>query len=264
MADAFVSLVPEWAAGIVRAITAKQASTFVLHGVPADLVPHRANDGLTFELLETFLTETLFESFPSRILYNRAEGLGFSTADAKRHFVDRLKAYDAVHGTSWSDGLPRDAANAFALLDSYFRHCASLTPARPVVLLLPFAETLVPAGDASYRNSEDRAVLVYLRKWAQDPVLLAKNIVVVLVTESLAELDPKLVRASATREVEIPRPNLVERREYVEAVRSPDWFAKSSEVPPQRLAELASGMTRRASAMPGSTTRTLAKSLSIT
>ena len=39
-------------------------------------------------------------------------------------------------------------------------------------------------------------MLVYLRKWAQDPVLLAKNIVVVLVTESLAELDPKLVRAA--------------------------------------------------------------------
>ena len=37
-------------------------------------------------------------------------------------------------------------------------------------------------------------MLVYLRKWSQDPVLLAKNIVVVLVTESLAELDPKLVR----------------------------------------------------------------------
>jgi hypothetical protein len=88
-------------------------------------------------------------------------------------------------------------------------------------------------------------VLVYLRKWAQDPVLLAKNIVVVLVTESLAELDPKLVRASATREVEISRPDLAERREYLEAVRpGRTGTNRLSEIPPPRLAELTAGMTR--------------------
>jgi len=243
-APSFLNTLPAWAATLARTVAAKQASTFVIHGLPADLVPVRSESGPAFQLLDTFLAETLFASWPSKITYNRAEGLGFTTPQAKQHFVDRLRAYDAVHGTTWGEALPRDAANAFALLDSYFRHCATLAPARPVVLLLPFAETLVPNGEASYRTPEDRAVLVYLRKWAQDPVLLAKNIVVVLVTESLAELDPKLVRASATREVEIPRPDLAERREYLDASRSADWFARLSEVAPPRLAELTAGMTR--------------------
>ena len=70
-------------------------------------------------------------------------------------------------------GLPRDPANSFALLDSYFKKCAALQPARPVVLILPFAETVVPMTDPSSRGPEDRTVLVYLRKWAQDPVLRA-------------------------------------------------------------------------------------------
>ncbi len=240
----FLSTLPGWAATLARTVAAKQANTFVIHGLPADLIPVRQESGLVFQLLDDFLTDALFASWPSKVTYNRAEGLGFASQPAKQHFVDRLKAYDAVHGTSWGEALPRDAANAFALLDSYFRHCATLAPARPVVLILPFAETLVPNGDASYRTPEDRAVLVYLRKWAQDPVLLAKNIVVVLVTESLAELDPKLVRASATREVEIPRPDLTERREYLETVRPPEWFGRLSEVPPPRLAELTAGMTR--------------------
>jgi SpoVK/Ycf46/Vps4 family AAA+-type ATPase len=240
----FLDSLPGWAATLARTIAAKQANTFVIHGLPADLIAVRSEAGLSFQLLDTFLTETLFASWPSKITYNRAEGLGFSTPQAKQQFVDRLRAYDAVHGTAWGESLPRDAANAFALLDSYFRHCATLSPARPVVLLLPFAETLVPNGDASYRTPEDRAILVYLRKWAQDPVLLAKNIVVVLVTESLAELDPKLVRASATREVEIPRPDLAERREYLEAARPAEWFGRLSEVAPPRLAELTAGMTR--------------------
>ncbi len=243
-APGFLDSLPAWAARLVRAVRAKQASTFVIHGIPADLVPVRGSGGLRFLGLDDFLTAELFAAWPSIVTFNRAEGLGFATPAARSHFQERMKAYDAVHGTTWGDGLPRDAPNCFALLDSYFRHAASLSPARPVVLLLPFAETLVPNAEASYRTPEDRAVLVYLRKWSQDPVLLAKNIVIVMISESLAELDQKLIRSHATRELEITRPDLAERRAYLEAVRAPDWYERRSEVPVVRLAELTAGMTR--------------------
>jgi SpoVK/Ycf46/Vps4 family AAA+-type ATPase len=240
----FLDSLPHWASELVRAANAKQANTFVIHGVPADLVPVRGSAGLRFLSLDDFLTQQLFAGWPSIITYNRAEGLGFATPAARSHFQAFLKGYDAVHGTSWMDGLPRDAPNCFALLDSYYLQCASCQPTRPVAFLLPFAETIVPAAEVAYRTPEDRAVLVYLRKWSQDPVLLAKNMVVVLVTESLAELDPKLVRSHSTREIEIVRPDLPERLTYLEAVRSADWYAKKSDLPPQRLAELTAGMTR--------------------
>jgi SpoVK/Ycf46/Vps4 family AAA+-type ATPase len=241
---AFVESLPPWGAELVRAVWAKQANTFVLHGVPADLVPVRSSAGLRFLSLDDFLVQELFAGWASIVTYNRAEGLGFATLPARGHFQERLRNYDGIHGTRWAEALPRDAANCFALLDSYFRHCASLQPSRPVVFVLPFAETVVPAGDASYRTPEDRAVLVYLRKWSQDPVLLAKNMVIVLVTESLAELDPKLLRAHATHEVEIIRPDQRERLEYLEAVRPADWYRRRSELTPVRLAELTAGMTR--------------------
>ena len=249
MADAsspavFLESLPAWARGLVRAVRAKRACMFVLHGVPADLVPVRGSAGLRFLSLDDFLSTELLAGWPSIVTYNRAEGLGFTTPQARAHFQERLRSYDSVHGTNWCDGLPRDAANSFALLDSYFRHCASQSPARPVALLLPFAETLVPAGDAGFRSPEDRAVLVYLRKWSQDPVLLAKNVVIVLVTESLTELDQKLVRSHATQEIEIVRPDGAERLTYLQAVRAPGWYEKLSELTPERLAELTAGMTR--------------------
>jgi ATP-dependent 26S proteasome regulatory subunit len=240
----FLDSLPPWASELVRAVTAKQSNTFVLHGVPADLIPVRGPAGLRFLSLDDFMTGQLFAGWTSIVTYNRAEGLGFATPAARSHFQDRLRAYDTVHGTNWAEALPRDAANCFALLDSYFRLCVSMQPARPVVLLLPFAETMVPAAEVAYRNPEDRAVLVYLRKWSQDPVLLAKNIVVVMVTESLAELDQKLVRSHATREIEIVRPDLRERLTYLEAVRGPEWYAAKSDLPPARLAEMTAGMTR--------------------
>ena len=244
MSVAFAQSLPAWAGEIVRSIRAKQCNTFLVHGVPADLVPVRDGQGLRFLSLDAFLISELFGKWPSIVSYNRAEGLIFATPEARGHFQEKLKSYDAVHGTSWSQSLPRDAANCFALLDSYFKTCAAQTPSRPVAVLLPFAETVVPAGDASYRTPEDRAVLVYLRKWSQDPALLAKNIVVVLVTESLAEIDPKLVRSTGSREVEIVRPDAAERLEYLEAVRPADWYGKMSELPAQRLAELTAGLTR--------------------
>jgi SpoVK/Ycf46/Vps4 family AAA+-type ATPase len=240
----FLDSLPPWAAELVRTVTAKQANTFVLHGVPADLVPVRDSAGLRFLSLDDFLSHQLFAGWSSIVTYNRAEGLGFATPAARNSFQGFIKGYDAVHGTGWADGLPRDAPNCFALLDSYYLQSASAQPCRPVVLLLPFAETIVPAAEVAYRTPEDRAVLVYLRKWSQDPVLLAKNIVIVMVTESLAELDPKLVRAHSTREIEIVRPDSAERLAYLQAVRSPEWYAGKSDLPPQRLAELTAGMTR--------------------
>ncbi len=241
----FLESLPPWGAELVRSVQANQSNTFLIHGVPADLVPVRGAAGLRFLSLDLFLTQELFARYPSVITYNRAEGLGFSTPEARGHFQEKLKAYDSVHGTNWSQqALPRDPGNAFALLDSYFRACAAMQPARAVALILPFAETVVPAGDASYRTPEDRTVLVYLRKWSQDPALLAKNIVTVLVTESLSELDPKLLRSNASRELEIVRPGQQERLEYLEAVRAADWYSRMSELPAVRMAELTAGMTR--------------------
>ena len=240
----FLESLPAWARDLVRAVRAKRSCTFVLHGVPADLVPVRGAAGLRFLSLEDFLATELLAGWPSIVTYNRAEGLGFTTPQARTHFQERLRSYDSVHGTTWADGLPRDAPNCFALLDSYYRHCASLSPARPVALLLPFAETLAPAGDAGFRSPEDRTVLVYLRKWSQDPVLLAKNVVIILVTESLTELDQQLVRSHATQEIEIVRPDGAERLTYLQAVRAPAWYEKLSELTPERLSELTAGMTR--------------------
>lgn len=243
--DAFQATLPHWAAELVRSVRAKQCNFFTLHGVPADLVPVRGSAGLRFVSLDDFLGRELFGGWSSILTYNRAEGLGFATPEARGHFQERLRTYDAVHGTTYSQqALPRDAGSSFALLDSYFRYCATLSPARPVALLLPFAETLVPAADVAYRTPEDRAVLVYLRRWAQDPSLLAKNIVVVLVAETLSELDPKLLRSSETREIEILRPDQEERREYLEAVRSAEWYTRMCELDAKRLAEMTAGLTR--------------------
>src|ERR1700712_3321739 len=44
----FLDSLPPWGAELVRAVSSKQSNAFVLHGVPADLVPVRGPEGLRF------------------------------------------------------------------------------------------------------------------------------------------------------------------------------------------------------------------------
>ena len=56
----FLDSLPPWASDLVRAVNAKQSNTFVLHGVPADLIPVRGPAGLRFLSLDDFLVQQLF------------------------------------------------------------------------------------------------------------------------------------------------------------------------------------------------------------
>ncbi len=46
----FLDTLPGWAARLARTVPAKQANTFVIHGVPADLVPVRRSRACVFQL----------------------------------------------------------------------------------------------------------------------------------------------------------------------------------------------------------------------
>lgn len=80
---AFLDSLPAWAAELVRAVWSKQANTFVLHGVPSDLVAVGGAAAPRFVALDEFLVGTLFAGWSSILTYNRAEGIGFATAPAR-------------------------------------------------------------------------------------------------------------------------------------------------------------------------------------
>jgi SpoVK/Ycf46/Vps4 family AAA+-type ATPase len=130
-----------------------------------------------------------------------------------------------------------------ALLDAFLKQVVHRQPHLGVAIVLPYAETLVPesSGEAS---AEDRAVRVYIQKWATDPALLAANVTVVLVTENLADLSARIVRSPQTVEVEVTRPDETERLEFLQAVRPAEWFTTTCDIPVARLAQVTSGLTR--------------------
>ena len=239
---------PRWARSLAHGIRARLGNTFLLHGNTHDLVavpapPDGTRSATEFVPLTRFLADWIFGQREIVIEYQRANGAVFHTRESHRHFTEAVSVVDSVRGTDFAVSLPREPLPLCALIDAFLKQVVHRQPHLGVAILLPYAETLVPesSGEAS---AEDRAVRVYIQKWATDPALLAANVTVVLVTENLADLSARIVRSPQTVEVEVTRPDEAERLDYLQAVRPAEWFTTNSDVPVARLAQVTSGLTR--------------------
>jgi hypothetical protein len=232
---------PRWARTLAHGIRARLGNTFVLHGNTHDLVPVPGT--AEFMPIAPFLAEWVFGQREVVIEFQRANGAIFHTRESHKHFTDAVSIIDAVHGTTFATGLPRDP-NAFcALLDSFLKQVVHRQPNLGVAVILPYVETLLPesAGDAS---PEDRAVRVFVQKWSTDPALLGAHVTFVLLTENLADVSARIVRSPQIIEIEVERPSELERLAFLQAIRPADWYRSRSEIPVERLAQLMSGLTR--------------------
>jgi ATP-dependent 26S proteasome regulatory subunit len=247
MSTSFVHY-PRWAQTLAHGIRARLGNTFVLHGNTLDLLPapKAAGEARTmadFLPLSRFLGEWIFGQRQVVIEYQRANGAIFHTRDSHRHFMEAVETVDAVHGTSFAAGLPRDPVAFSALLDSFLKQVVHRNPTLGVAILFPYAETLIPES-AGESGPEDRAMRVYIQKWSTDPALLGANVTILLVTENLADVSTRVVRSPQTIEIEVERPDEAERLDFLRAARDAAWYQSHAELPVERLAQLTSGLTR--------------------
>ena len=239
---------PRWARTLAHGIRARLGNTFVLHGNTHDLAPvprpaaepHQAGD---FVPLARFLGDWIFGQREVVIEFQRANGAIFHTRESHKHFTDAVAVVDAVHGTELARSLPREPGVFFSLLDSFLKQVVHRKEPLGVAVIFPYVETLIPEGGGE-ASAEDRAVRVFIQKWATDPALLAANVTFILITENLADISSRIVRSPQTVEVEVERPDEAERLRFLRAVRDEAWFKAKSDLPAERLAQLTSGLTR--------------------
>jgi SpoVK/Ycf46/Vps4 family AAA+-type ATPase len=237
---------PRWAQTLAHGIRARLGNTFILHGNTHDVVPLPQTDPArpkSFAPLTAFLGEWMFGQREVVIEYQRANGATFHTRESHKYFADAVAVVDAVHGTNLARSLPREPAVFFSLLDSFLKQVLSREKPLGIAVLLPYVETLIPEGSGE-SSAEDRAVRVFIQKWATDPALLSANVTFVLITENLADISSRIVRSPQTVEVEVDRPDEAERLAFLETIRPADWFANKSDLPAARLAQQTSGLTR--------------------
>ena len=184
-------VLPVWAEDLRRRYLRGEASMFVLHGNVYDVVLcNRKMMALT-----EFLTDVLLKDSKETIaVYNVATGVRFT------------KRGDGVTGVE-DLLLATEKDRVFAALERL------LIGSTKTAVIMEYAEAIAPAGDPNFQGESDRAAIVTLHRWSALPEIERGDNVVLLISENLTELAPKLISNPKVAVVEVPMPDHTTRRE---------------------------------------------------
>lgn len=205
---------PRWAESIRRKYIGGEASMFILYHNVFDEILY---DGAFLSLVD-FLSDVLLkENKDTIIVYDPSAGVRY----AKR---------TSTLGTEpVRPNKPPEEALADIEHEILLRHSAAL--------IVSYAGSLAPPGEENFLSHADRMAAIRLHRWSMSPELESKDNVVFLLSESLAELNAKLVANPRVAAVEIPLPDLDER---AAVIRKVDPAMHEDNV--ERLAEHSAGL----------------------
>jgi len=139
-----------------------------------------------------------------------------------------------------SEFITSDPIVALRHLEKYFY--ANVRNKYRIVLLIDYAETLIPNTDFSSYTDEDRFCLVTLNRWATDPLFNENDISIILLTENLSDLSIKMVRSPSTVKVEIPMPDEKVRKNFFEYLSVQNKLLLEQGLSPARVAKTTGGL----------------------
>lgn len=230
---------PEWAQEFAQKYLSRTINQFILHGNVHDLVPLDREHN-NFVRLKTFLSEEFFGARDYVIFYDRSSGIYFRDGESKKDFNRALSGRDSLMGTDYANKLPKDPVRVFSLLEQYFR--LRIDDKKSIALIIDYAETIVPMNEAGSTGSEDRTSMVYLSRWAHDPMFLAADFTTVLLTENLADLNKTLVQNPYTNELKINIPDEKQRKDFIHFEVGEDEFGNLSNVSAEVVAQQTAGL----------------------
>lgn len=208
---------PVWAETLRQKYLAGEASVFVLYRNVFDryLVGDKP-----FGMV-AFLAEVLLKENKQRI-YEVSADRGVRVLQGGT-IEDKAELYRHLEG--------KGLAGIFEALERRMREQPSNA------LLLPYAGTLLPATETQFLSLEERGAFTALHRWSLDEELSAKDNVIILITESLAEINPALLANPRIAAIEVSMPDRAAREA---AIRH--YAPKMPEEQMQRLADQTAGL----------------------
>ena len=237
---------PAWAERLGDAYLSGTSCMFLLHGNVRDLVAVAASgsDVATgWATVPDFLARELFGRWDIVLGYDVGKGLRpLAGSDPNRlramaqWLTERLGA-----ATNW----PRDPDAAIAAIDALLERNLLEPPEqrKRIALVLDYAQYLAPAGDAASAARAGAGRLVRLLAWATNPLLRRVNVAIVLVTDSMAEIHPRLVQSPAVTAIEVPLPDAAERERFALAVAASAGMPAGQHDAVKRAAALSGGLS---------------------
>ena len=236
---------PVWATTMRDLFRSGSAAQFLLHGNVFDVIP---GNGRLLSV-PAFLDEVMFASYDVVLRYDRSRGARATRGSAD--WTDWLTNALGPDGATMT--LLREPGSALELIDRYLLRTLNLQAIgnggkapRRIAVVIEFAEFVVPRGDALQLGGPFAANVVKVLGWANDPAVAQANIVTVLVSEGLHDLNALVVENPHAAALHIPLPDEAGMRDYVKALEAGEFptLATESEVPLDALGTRLTGLSR--------------------
>ena len=233
----FIKILPYWAQELSYKYLSKTANLYILHGNILDFLPHKMEEGVfDFTKIQSYISEVLFGNRDIIAYYDRSSGISFCTPEMKKNYLENM----AKLMPEEEDYFTADPTRAFVYLERYFYH--NLPANRRIVLIMDYAETIVPNAELSRYTEEDRFCLVTLNRWAHDPIFTRGDVSIILLTENLGDLSLRLVRLPMTIKVNIPLPDEKVRKSFLDFLLRNKKLLLEDRLTTQEVAKVTSGL----------------------
>ena len=227
---------PRWADDLRARFLAGESSVFVLHGNTRDLQPWSDPDGsIRYVALREFLERFFQRSKEIVVYYNLSEGLEFPTRPQGAAFLRAVNARRLLSGREELRELPKSPSAVLPLLEDLVTD-----PSQHAAVIVDYMETIAPNADLAFMADGEKANLVTLQRLGGDPGLLSSDNLVVFVTETLADLNRRLVASSHLVPIDVPLPGPEEREAFL---RVQDRSDVPAEIDDSSLAKVSAGLT---------------------
>ncbi|MCL2834458.1 MAG: AAA family ATPase [Treponema sp.] len=204
----FLEHLPGWAKELALKYGSKTANLYILHGNIRDFLPHESNEGeFIFALIKNYIAEELFGNQDIIAFYDRSDGVSFCSEEMMQEYLSVLsRRHPSIEK---EDFVSTDPEKSFYYLEKYFmmRIPRDKKTRCRMVLIIDYAETIIPSGDMLRYSDADRYCLVTMQRWANNPMFTDGDISIIVLTENLADISQRLTASPSTVKVSVPFPD---------------------------------------------------------
>lgn len=177
---------PKWAEQVRQKYLAGEASVFVLYG---NVFDRYLVDGVAHGMSD-FLTQVLLKENKTRIMEVSLDRGVRIVQGASVTEKESLYSYLAGKGMQ----------GIFESVERRMREHASNA------VIFPYAGTVFPNGDPQFMSLDDRIAFTTLHRWSLDDSLAQNDNVIILISESLSEINQAIMSNPKVAAVEVPIP----------------------------------------------------------
>jgi SpoVK/Ycf46/Vps4 family AAA+-type ATPase len=235
----FINILPSWAQELSVKYCSKTANLYFVHGNIRDFLPHKMNEGeFMFVKIQDYISEVLFGNRDIIVFYDKSSGISFCMSQMEKDYLKAMSArYPSVPPEEF---LTRDPVKAFDYLERYF--AMNIPKELRIVLIVDYAETIIPADEIGHLDEVDRYCLVTLNRWSHEPQFTRGDVSVIMLTENLTDINPRLSASPSTVKVVIPFPDQTVRTQFLEFLQSRETLLLERGLNPERVGVLTSGL----------------------